>query len=122
MAKQKITSLHDKLTDKQVMRSEWWRKYRVDEDDTVYEALRHMEEIIKKHEPSNSKGFTGGYMQRLSNDNSIVLYYGNDDNRNKITENLKVDDEQFEYLSDIFHIYMYYFQKTNKPKRKKVIL
>lgn len=104
------------------MRSEWWEQYRVDEDDTVYEALLHMEKIIKAHEPERSRGFTGGYMQRLSNDNSLILFYGNDEKRTRITENLKVEDSQFEYLSDIFNIYMYYFQRANKPKRKKVIL
>lgn len=122
MANKKTVILSDKIKDTNFMRSQWWSKYRKDEDDTVFEALKHMEEIIKNHEPDNSNGFSGGYMQRLSSDNSLVLFYGTDSNRNRVTENLQVSDEQFEYLSDIFHIYMHYFQKINKPKRKKVIL
>jgi hypothetical protein len=122
MAQKKITNLSSKLKDKEVMRSEWWDKYRVDEDDTVFNALKHMEEIIEKYKPENSKGFTGGYIQRLSNDNTMVLFYGNDKNRNKIAESLKIPEEKFEYLSDIFHIYMFYFQKYNKPSRKVIEL
>jgi hypothetical protein len=122
MAQKKITNLSSKLKDKEVMRSEWWDKYRIDEDDTVFNALKHMEEIIEKYKPENAKGFTGGYVQRLSSDNTMVLYYGHDKNRNTISENLKIPEEQFEYICDIFHIYMFYFQKYNKPTRKVIEL
>ena len=118
----KKTNLSDSFKDKKVTRGEWWIKYRIDEDDTVSNALKDMEHMINDNEPKNSKGFTGGYLQRLSNDNTLMLYYGYDSKRNSISENLKIDDHEFEYISDIFNIYMFYFQKANRPIRKKLIV
>lgn len=102
------------------MISDYISNFFTSEDETIDEAIRTFEEIISEHMPSNAKGFTGGYCQRLSDSNSIYLFYGNDSNKNKITVTLAIDKEEYSYFKTIFDIYMDNFQEVNRPQRKKL--
>ena len=111
-----------KLFKESKMRSEFWTSRLHNEDETIKETLEEFEHIIKSNAPDDFNKFTGSYIQRLSNSNQLVLFYGNTKTRNPISAKLDIDEEMFDYVFELHTVYMYYFQKANKPKKKTLTL